>query len=494
MPHPSLALLQSALDLTRAQLRWELLNIAVGVILISLGAAAAALYFARRTALDLTLIYFGLFSALYGFRLLATMTTIQSLFPFSPQDWRYFDWFITCTIVLPLGLFLLSVATGRLRIFFRWMIGAQIAIAVLGMAAALLGANLARLYAVNNVLVLAIVPLAILFLLISRRTDAGPRKPLTREFKIFLGGFAIFMLFVVQVNVASLRVGPGRNLEFIGFFIFVCCLGYIAASRSFAREEQLVNINKELEIARQIQSSILPHDVPHLAGLEIAARYVPMSAVAGDFYDFLVVNDQQVGVLVADVSGHGVPAALIASMLKVAFAGQADHASDPARVLSGLNRALTGKFADHFVTAAYLYIDTEKKVARYAGAGHPPMLLGKYAPQATHSAPTEEVRSIEENGLMLGVFPDATFTAVEIPLRPGDRCLLYTDGLFEAANAAQEEFGHARLAQFLQARRDLPAALLADALLAEVSNWSANASSATRHDDDLTLVVLDLTR
>src|SRR5246127_3187827 len=134
-------------------------------------------------------------------------------------------------------------------------------------------------------------------------------------------------------------------------------------------------MNKELQIANQIQSSILPREVPRLAGLEIAARYVPMSAVAGDFYDFLVLDERHIGVLVADVTGHGVPAALIASMLKVAFAGQSAHADDPALVLSGLNRALCGKFEDHFVTAAYVFVDLQRWVLRCAGAGPPPPIL-----------------------------------------------------------------------------------------------------------------------
>ena len=93
--------------------------------------------------------------------------------------------------------------------------------------------------------------------------------------------------------------------------------------------ERLLAINKELEIARKIQSSILPQKVPTFRGLEIVARYLPMSAVPGDFYDFLCIDERRVGILVADVTGHGVPAALIASMLKVAFAGQAAHAHDP---------------------------------------------------------------------------------------------------------------------------------------------------------------------
>src|SRR3989442_4292610 len=164
----------------------------------------------------------------------------------------------------------------------------------------------------------------------------------------FVAGLMVWFLFIVQANLLGLRLISGHNLEFIGFLVFVGCLGYISAYRIFASEERLFAIGKELEIARRIQSSILPQSVPILAGLEIAARYVPMSAVAGDFYDFLVLDERHIGILVADVTGHGVPAALIASMLKVAFAGQTAHAEEPASVLAGLNRALCGKFEEHF--------------------------------------------------------------------------------------------------------------------------------------------------
>src|SRR2546429_443662 len=102
----------------------------------------------------------------------------------------------------------------------------------------------------------------------------------------------------------------------LGFLILIAALPYVAASRSNLNEQRLLPLKKELEIARQIQSSILPREVPRIPGLDIAAQYVPMTAVAGDFYDFLVVDDRRVGILVADVTGHGVPAALIASMLK----------------------------------------------------------------------------------------------------------------------------------------------------------------------------------
>ena len=185
--------------------------------------------------------------------------------------------------------------------------------------------------------------------------------------------------------------------------------------------QQLLSIQKELETARQIQLSILPSVIPRIEGLDIAARYLPMTAVAGDFYDFIVVDEKHIGILVADVSGHGMPAALIASMLKIALSAQVSHAADPAQVLSGLNQALCGKFQHHYVTAAYLFVDMQKRTLTYAGAGHPPLLL--------REGPSKCVRDVTENGLFLGRFPFATYSSVELPLNAGDRALLYTDGI-----------------------------------------------------------------
>src|SRR5215469_3116964 len=205
---------------------------------------------------------------------------------------------------------------------------------------------------------------------------------------------------------------------------------------------QLREINNELEMAREIQLAILPHTLPKLLGLEIAARYLPMTSVAGDFYDFINIDGQHLGILVADVSGHGLPSALIASMLQVALTAQVPHASDPARVLSGLNRALFGKFTLNFVTAAYVYVDLEKNVMRYAGAGHPPMLRYRQS--------TRNTDKILENGLVLGIFDEATYKTLELPLEPGDRHVLYTDGIPEAANPAKEFYGTDRFMCFME--------------------------------------------
>jgi phosphoserine phosphatase RsbU/P len=243
---------------------------------------------------------------------------------------------------------------------------------------------------------------------------------------------------------------------------------------------QLLTIQKELETAREIQLSILPEEIPKIRGVDIAARYIPMTSVAGDFYDFIVVDEKHLGILVADVSGHGMPAALIASMLKIALAAQESHAADPAQLLLGLNQALCGKFQRHYVTAAYLFLDMLKGTLRYAGAGHPPLLLWSRS---------EGVRALEENGLFLGKFPQAAYSFVELPLKAGDWALLYTDGIPETTNPLQIEFGTDRFKHFLETEQSTSADHFADRLLKELSQWSVR-DSGEDSDDDVTLVAI----
>jgi serine phosphatase RsbU (regulator of sigma subunit) len=261
-------------------------------------------------------------------------------------------------------------------------------------------------------------------------------------------------------------------------------LGYVAVRRFFQNEQQLIAVAQEMEAARRIQTSILPERPPDVAGIEIAVRYQPMTAVAGDFYDFVLVDSRRLGILVSDTVGHGVPAALIASMVKVALAAQRPHAADPAQVLSGLNQILCGQVQGQFVTAGYVFIDIESRSAVYAGAGHPPLLLWQRT--------TKQVLSFEENGLVLGFRSDVSYSGVRIPLQPGDRLVLYTDGVIEALNAAEEFFGAERLQALLRAHAGSSAEQCADAALRELAAWSGR-SSTRPPDDDITFLVVDVT-
>ena len=247
---------------------------------------------------------------------------------------------------------------------------------------------------------------------------------------------------------------------------------------------QLDALNQELEMARQIQLAILPHSIPQLPGLEIAARYSPMTSVAGDFYDFIQIDGNHIGILIADVSGHGLPSALIASMIQVALVGQAPNAAEPAKVLAGLNRALCGKFSMNFVTAAYVYLDLEKDLMRYSGAGHPPVLRWRNSDGKT--------TKLLENGIVLGMIDEAEYSALEIPLETGDRYVLYTDGIPEAANAGQVEYGFDRFMEYIATHHAVPANEFADNFCAELAAYS-NQSTAGQQDD-ITLLLFDYRR
>jgi sigma-B regulation protein RsbU (phosphoserine phosphatase) len=147
-----------------------------------------------------------------------------------------------------------------------------------------------------------------------------------------------------------------------------------------------------------------------------------------------------------------------------------------------LNKALCGKFEEHFVTAAYLYADLDAKTIRYAGAGHPPLLVS--------SRSNGLAKSIEQNGFFLGMFPEAVYSSIEFPMHVGDRYVLYTDGLPESKNVKGEEFSLIRCKQFLDAHPNLAAGAVADGLLNEIRRWSARSSNQSQ-EDDMTLLVLD---
>jgi phosphoserine phosphatase RsbU/P len=319
---------------------------------------------------------------------------------------------------------------------------------------------------INSItVVIALLILAFYFLRLGRRG---------REYRVIRFGLLAFILLALWDNTGG-AIFAVDKLEPFGFLIFLAALGYVAAKRNLDRDAQLMAVQKELDVAEQIQRSILPNVFPESADFRVAARYVPMRTVAGDFYDFLPTSDREAGLLIADVSGHGVPAALIASMVKLAAASQKENAADPAAFLAGMNNVLCGNTQSQFVTAAYLHLDARAAEIRYAAAAHPPALLVRDG----------EVREPIENGLMLGVFDTATYAMAVHPLQPGDRILLYTDGVIEAANIQREEFGRERLSSLLHEGQHLSHNALADLILDRVRAWS------DAQDDDLTVLVCD---
>ncbi len=301
------------------------------------------------------------------------------------------------------------------------------------------------------------------------------------ESRVRMVGTALLTVAVIHDNVPEIL--PWRvSLEVYGVTVFILSLGYVTTRRFFTDQRELAAVERELETARTIQASILPRQLPVLSGARIAVRYLPVRSVAGDVYDFLPLDAHRCGILIADVTGHGVSAALIGSMTTVAFSSQKAHVDNPSRTLAEINRVLHGHFDARFVTAAYIYLDLEQHLLRYSLAGHPPPLLWKTA--------TRQLTPLEVGGTVLGVFEDARFPSSDVRIERGDRLILYTDGLSEVSNPDGDWFGQRELAAFAEANANLPADQFVDALIARLTAWSGRWE--TRFDDDLTLLVVDL--
>jgi len=312
----------------------------------------------------------------------------------------------------------------------------------------------------------------------------GYRAPPVQDRGVLaLGLLALFLTFSHDRIASAGMFRWHANTEPYGLFVLVCCLGYAVTRRVFANERQLVSLGEEMRAATRIQSLILPRTKPEMENFNIAVRYAPMSAVAGDLYDFWEVRPGCLGIIVADVVGHGVPAALVASMVKVAVSSHMDVGADPGKVIAGLNSTLCRTAHEQYATAVYVFLDEAQRTGCYSSAGHPPLLLWQRA--------TRTLIKLNESGLLLGVRPTEEYAQTDFRLERGDRLLVYSDGMVEATNSQDEEFGEARLAEFIMTYQDLPAEEFAEQLLNEVLAWPANGNTGTQADD-ITIVVIDI--
>jgi phosphoserine phosphatase RsbU/P len=455
-----------------ARLRHDVAGALLGTVFSLVGLSAVILSRLRRRQRDLTLVSFGVFSALYGVRLLASTASVQIALG-EGLPWAFLTAFITYLIEIPATVFYIQMLGPGWRATLRIFLWLSIAFACVAVLSDVLQGKPFSMNVPNSILVIA--GLAVVVINLFR-----PSLQVTPDLRALQAGLAILAVFVLVENLRGLGlIRESSNYEPLGFTAFVGALGFVAVRRFLDNERQLLALNNELATARRIQSSVLPRQMPRVPGIEVAARYVPMTAVAGDFYDFLPVDDRRLGILVADVSGHGVPAALIASMVKVAFASQARHGADPAQVLSGMNQVFCGKLEEGFITASYLLFDKAACELRYASAGHPPALLWRRS--------SGSLQECSKSGIILGRFSQARYASSSLPLAAGDRILIYTDGVLEAANRTGEFFGDTQLKPLMASQGHLAPDGFADLLLERLATWSGKAAL----DDDVTLVVVD---
>ncbi|MDE1178788.1 MAG: PP2C family protein-serine/threonine phosphatase [Edaphobacter sp.] len=434
----------------------------LGAAITTIGILAAAFATLRRR-FDALLLWFSLFAVLYGTRLILYHQIVWRMGP-APSDFERIATALGYLVPIPAFYFFRALnlvnRVGRILI--------DIVAPALGLLSLItLVIGLRHLISnINNTIVTALLIVFIVNLI--RNRDAST------DVRLIHRGLFVFIASALYENILGI-FGSVYNVEPFAFLFVLAALGIVAGRRTLAREQQLSVIQKELEIAQRIQLSILPTQLPSSGSFRVAARYLPMTTVAGDFYDVLASAPHETGLLIADVSGHGIPAALIASMVKLAAAAERDHIAHPARLLEGMNRALCGNTQSQFVTAGYVYLNAATNELRYAAAAHPPMLLLR----------GDNVIEIEENGLMLAAFDFATYTTRTLPLHPDDRLVLYTDGLLEAADAAGEEFGRDRLHAQLRDTVHLPPAEAADRIIHAVQHFAAI------QNDDLTILVCD---
>ena len=461
-----------------ATLSRELIAVAFASALIAAGLAALLLPAIHRPARNLSLAAFGSAVLLYGVRVLAGLASFRSAMPGSEGIWDSTE--AVCTYLLPVAVFVFADhhwgAGWRSSVRRVWQIHLTYAIIAVGVDAATRTPGAA--IGPNEPLVLLWMAVMLLNLLTGRLAFG-------REGGVVRVSLAVLVVAITHDNLVSLGLVPwSLEIESVGIVIFVGCLGYALALRTFDNERRLATLDYELRTARRIQQSLLPREAPPTRDGALGVRYIPMAAVGGDLYDYLQVDDRHLGVLVADVTGHGIPAALIASMVKTAASAQTLVADQPSEVLSGINRHLCGQVDGHYVTAVYVYIDFDTGHVSLSNAGHPPPIL--------LSRSTGQAGPVGDSGLLLGFIPDAEYSTTTLSLAAGDRLVLYTDGVVEAASPGDEFFETARLQETLVSGADLSADRWAGHLLDRLTTWSGKARLEL--DDDLTVVVLDVPR
>ena len=464
-------------DQVLGMLRGQIGGIVLGTVFLFIGLASCAMAAIRGRGQLRILVWFGIFNAMYGARILALTPVVSSTYPgIFGIDGSRFAAVVTYLIIIPALFFWMELSVGKLRLVARITIAVALLIGVLGVGSVFFSQTPYIFMSYNNAL-------AIWALLLIGVVSAVPtlsRKYLIVQSRISAIGTLVLAVAVLNTNLKNFFDIPNSPyFEPIAFGVFVFSLGYVAAQRIFADQRRLLSIENELAIAREIQKSILPSSVPELEHLRISAAYRPMTAVAGDFYEFIPVDQTHAGFLIADVSGHGVPAALIAAMIKVAMQSVMSCADDPGEVMRRLNRILSSQLRSQFVTAAYLWLDTSSQKALYSAAGHPPLLFWRDG----------RMDRVESNGLLFGVLPDTDYPVRELRFRSGDRFLLYTDGVTEPENIAGIPFGDERLEQVVRNNLSRPASELSDLLLGDLQRWQQGSAS---EQDDMTLIVIDV--
>ena len=269
----------------------------------------------------------------------------------------------------------------------------------------------------------------------------------------------------------------GRDLDMLQFFADAAAISIEKAilHRQIVEKELL---EKQLQTASEVQQRLLPKGSPGISGYDIAGICIPTEDVGGDYFDYIQLPYQQVGVGVADVSGHGIPSALVMTAFRALLRTHAHSRSQPTRIAETINRQLPEFTGDqHFVTAFYAVLEPEDGSLKYVSCGHPSPILLRADGKAEY---------LDKRGPALGIFPKADYPPGMAVLAPGDLLAIYTDGVTEVEDLLGNWFGLERLVQVLRQNRELPMKSLARVIVDE----TRKISGTDQYRDDFTLVLV----
>jgi len=343
---------------------------------------------------------------------------------------------------------------------------------------------------------LLLIPLymADIIIISTRHIMSGNRKGLI----LFISLIPVFIFGLYDILVFSLHIFEGVvPLYPVGVTFFIILIGVqlvnrfiynlneseqlnILLNEKMEEGKRLARLENEVSIARKIQLANVPRSLPELKGFSIGVKYIPAENISGDFYNFHAPERDRLGILIADASGHGIPASLIATMVKILFNTLAPVYSDPGQFIRGLNEYIHDKMNGNLLTAGYCFISREDKKAIYARAGHEPLL---------HISSRDSVlREYNPYGRIIGFNGKVDSELIEFPVDSGDRIILYTDGLIEIYSEMDEVFGREKFKELLIQSKDLSADESTEFIYRSLCKWT----SVKPFKDDFTLIIIDI--
>lgn len=447
----------------------------IGICLI--GGVTLAAFALRFRSRERDLLWIAMFAILYGADLLLHNPLFQLTFGGARGSAVFMPRILSACSIVP-ALLLFEEFYGRgWRSLLHWRIVGY-GVAAAGVYGYMTTTHRPEMMPSAGLLLVICVPAV----LITGRLS-GYQPPRLENAKVLFTGLFCFFLAFSADHVRNARHGQWKpGLEPYGFIVLLLCLGFVATRRVLTDERHLDSLTREMQAAAATQASILPRSIPPLDRAQVAVRYMPATAVAGDFYDFSQSSPDCLDILLVDVMGHGVPAALVASMIKVAVRANSRHGEHPGRTMSTLNSILCDVAPGHFVTGVYFHLNFSTGMGTYAAAAHPSPLLWSRAWQ--------QIITLKGGGLLLGMRKHESYGNFQFQMRPGERLLLYTDGLTEAENGNGEPFGDAMLPRFMREHQTEDANAFADELQQAVRAWSL--SGKYGQADDITFIVVDL--